>query len=121
MRISDWSSDVCSSDLDAIARLQARLRAAAVGGHAGNPYTGHLVWRQHHADDRAQQGFGPGMAVLPGVQLRAQMFPALEQQRRGDVVRGSLRLRERGLRRSEEHTSELQSLMRTSYAVFCLK
>src|SRR3546814_5784079 len=31
---------------DAIARLQARLRAAAVGGHAGNPYTGHLVWRQ---------------------------------------------------------------------------
>src|SRR3546814_6504263 len=112
MRISDWSSDVCSSDL--------------VGGHAGNPYTGHLVWRQHHADDRAQQGFGPGMAVLPGVQLRAQMFPALEQQRRGDVVRGSLRLRERGLRqaggqRSEEHTSELQSLMRISYAVFCLK
>src|SRR3546814_4926830 len=37
------------------------------------------------------------------------------------LVDGALRLGQRGVRRSEEHTSELQSLMRISYAVFCLK
>src|SRR3546814_6763016 len=86
MRICDWSSDVCSSDLcllegadlaDAVAFEQARLdaeqlRLQAVGVHGG-----------------AVQRDEGGRGAVP--------------------------------RRSEEHTSELQSLMRISYAVFCLK
>src|SRR3546814_8116743 len=52
--------------------------------------------------------------------------PTLEGKIEVDVPEGSqsgkqFRLRGRGVRRSEEHTSELQSLMRISYAVFCLK
>src|SRR3546814_7150030 len=84
MRISDWSSDVCSSDLDA-ARDAERLRVARelhdVAGHKLTALT--LNLRALAADPQ----LGAREAVL----------------------------------RSEEHTSELQSLMRTSYAVFCLK
>src|SRR3546814_4729081 len=83
MRISDWSSDVCSSDL--LADREGRHRNSA----------GHL-------DDRIE-------AVDAA------------QGRRLD---GNAEHRNAGHRRdhrSEEHTSELQSLMRISYAVFCLK
>src|SRR3546814_9595211 len=89
MRISDWSSDVCSSDL--AARVAARPR------------------RGQQADD------------LVGIALQ-QRRPA--QQAMLAVTRrdGPRRCPAPGKgSRSEEHTSELQSLMRTSYAVFCLK
>src|SRR3546814_1804538 len=108
MRISDWSSDVCSSDLTSplqpppagSRRLrrprpgvdrQPHLRLAALGVDA----VGQLQWR-------------PGVAgVLPG--------PA-------QIIDGPAVLLDPGqVARSEEHTSELQSLMRISYAVFCLK
>src|SRR3546814_2756779 len=104
MRISDWSSDVCSSDLRgrdgaaACARdragrtggLQQRLRMDVVGiGEAGL-----LAGNRAHAH-----------ALLDRV--RAVLHdPVLHRP---------------ALARSEEHTSELQSLMRISYAVFCLK
>src|SRR3546814_4098463 len=94
MRISDWSSDVCSSDLHASGRA-GRQQAGDAGAHR-----------------MAQQG---------------EAFPA---QRVGDVEHRMQRTGERVIRarrqvraaavRSEEHTSELQSLMRISYAVFCL-
>src|SRR3546814_8199911 len=89
MRISDLSSDVCSSDLVDRPALSRRAARAA---------------RQHGAGD------GPGLR--PGA-ARARAAPG----RAGHAV---LRRRQRR-RRSEEHTSELQSLMRISYAVFCLK
>src|SRR3546814_7484875 len=84
MRISDWSSDVCSSDLT--------LARPSYAGAFRNLTRLPLAWlpcgswkpgfpRSHHGEDQAHQ------------------------------VRS----------RSEEHTSELQSLMRISYAVFCLK
>src|SRR3546814_9277038 len=86
MRISDWSSDVCSSDLQ-------------------------------DADGRGR----PRGASRPPDPLQLQV----ERPRRGrPAVRDpqSIGPRQReARRRSEEHTSELQSLMRISYAVFCLK
>src|SRR3546814_7537179 len=102
MRISDWSSDVCSSDLQCARRrrpLQVGRRRAAQGdpdpglGQAGGP-------RARPEDARAR---GP------------------RQARR--IARGARELHQlrTGGTRSEEHTSELQSLMRISYAVFCLK
>src|SRR3546814_4311937 len=110
MRISDWSSDVCSSDLLAVLRqrefglfLPAVLQAFELGdvaahfllvrdraGGGGANFDECFV---HLEDDLADPLFG--------------VFGPVEQV--GDVGR------------SEEHTSELQSLMRISYAVFCLK
>src|SRR3546814_2178120 len=97
MRISDWSSDVCSSDLHAligfveicveteseIVRTEAARSGEIAGIPAGRPLIGALARAARNA--------------------------------RPPAVRGSAGLR------SEEHTSELQSLMRISYAVFCLK
>src|SRR3546814_9424647 len=80
MRISDWSSDVCSSDLSRGCRLPAR---------------------DSHCHGRRRAA----AATL------ARLYHPL-------VCRAAA---QSGRRRSEEHTSELQSLMRISYAVFCLK
>src|SRR3546814_7321303 len=102
MRISDWSSDVCSSDLHALlgrgpsCRLQPFRTSLA-----------HLLL--------------PGAPGLCGGQQRSQCLVALKQE--GDAFgvgkeRAQVHL---CAPRSEEHTSELQSLMRISYAVFCLK
>src|SRR3546814_7558722 len=107
MRISDWSSDVCSSDLlpaallrpaqrerhrvavDARARKQVARAAQHVGGDRHRAVRVELA---HHRGDRG--------AVAPR---------KVEQQPLEIAAR------------SEQHTSELQSLMRISYAVFCLK
>src|SRR3546814_4660885 len=89
MRISDWSSDVCSSDLDHD-RLDQHLRAAGV----------------ELADQFAKLALHIGVG---GDDDRIGAFVA------GDDGGAA------GRDRSEEHTSELQSLMRISYAVFCLK
>src|SRR3546814_4440004 len=112
MRISDWSSDVCSSDLP-LAHLQP------------------AVARDHRLEDAAQAPGGGAVAAAhlqhvaePGCGDDAGRGPAPLQQRVG-ADRGAVHHRgDRGDPvdpRSEEHTSELQSLMRISYAVFCLK
>src|SRR3546814_8566634 len=97
MRISDWSSDVCSSDL-----LKAWGRSAPLP--AKDPA---------HAD--------PLPALRPARRRRVH----LRRRRHERAPRSRLRHRRRLVRlrvlRSEEHTSELQSLLRISYAVFCLK
>src|SRR3546814_6745556 len=112
MRISDWSSDVCSSDLahplfggtqDECQRAghdeiedgdrAPDLDRAKVGGHDLLALAGQLA----DADDDEQRGV-------------FQTDDALVAERRDHAAE-----------RSEEHTSELQSLMRISYAVFCLK
>src|SRR3546814_7444410 len=92
MRISDWSSDVCSSDLCPLGSshpgsFQPERRPSRL-----------LLWL-------------PASPRLPQ-RLRKQHSPRLCH--RNDR-------RSQHHRRSEEHTSELQSLMRISYAVFCLK
>src|SRR3546814_2808350 len=93
MRISDWSSDVCSSDLRKDDKEGHRAGAAVHPGHGGN---------QQAATKEHQQHSG-----------RHDIAPKEERQQR-QHAKGKLPAR------SEEHTSALQSLMRISYAVFCL-
>src|SRR3546814_5514712 len=92
MRISDWSSDVCSSDLMAILRAVRSLDLPdwAVGAGAIR----NRVWDRMYA-----------LPDGPLADIDVLFFNA------ADTTSA----------RSEEHTSELQSLMRISYAVFCLK
>src|SRR3546814_8868653 len=97
MRISDWSSDVCSSDLFGSARTPVATVAALRDLH---PLAGRLRGRRGN-----------------GGQDRCR-----DQQPSEHLLHlAILQLMSRLLERSEEHTSELQSLMRISYAVFCLK
>src|SRR3546814_5071992 len=118
MRISDWSSDVCSSDLlhgdDVTVRQHLLdLRQVEVGGSAA------LADRSDHArlvglrgvvDQHLEQ---EAVELRLGERIRAFLFDR--------VLRGQRHERRRQRERSEEHTSELQSLKRNSYAVFCLK
>src|SRR3546814_8904614 len=99
MRISDGSSNVCSSDLDS-----GQLRRYIVNGDPLNA---------------AQQD----IPILPILNMSPPN--ALGHELRVDPPAGTgfdlAALHGGGGDRSEEHTSELQSLMRISYAVFCLK
>src|SRR3546814_5913142 len=125
MRISDGSSDVCSSDLQAgdaeipgpglrLRQLPGhRLPRAAPAG-AGSPQA-----PVRHPAIGAGAGAGPRAAGRgPVLRHRDRGIPRPDRIG-GHVVDGPPDEPARG--RSEEHTSELQSLMRISYAVFCLK
>src|SRR3546814_3460137 len=112
LRISDWSSDVCSSDLGRqrglVEPLDRRdLQALEIGER-----------RVEHAAPCARAFLRPDhftQAFVParGARQPEHQFTALHQC--------DLHRENRIAARSEEHTSELQSLMRISYAVFCLK
>src|SRR3546814_1368188 len=116
MRIGDGSSDVCSSDLAAGLHVGGvpRLRAerAQEGGRVEGAGADFEVERLHqHAALR-----GP-----VGVELLDELLEGRSLHRRRSQEKAG-QYSGRGRRpRSEEHTSELQSLMRISYAVFCLK
>src|SRR3546814_1874758 len=117
MRISDWSSDVCSSDLTGDAR---RCRDQIFDG-------AELVSRQcrgarRHLQFRDQARAVPGQAQQGVVDAgRNRLCDHLEISELRAQRRRQRRRILFGRGRSEEHTSELQSLMRISYAVFCLK
>src|SRR3546814_7352901 len=111
MRISDWSSDVCSSDLQHLEVFSLNFEASkALKSHRNG----------FRVDSRNDQ---------------VASFSGLNRFRRGDCVTNFAEDDHVGIAshecldrpgkiqadRSEEHTSELQSLMRISYAVFCLK
>src|SRR3546814_4022184 len=101
MRISDWSSDACSSELRALS-LSAAARNAE-----GKAIWSAGVWQN---------------TISPA--LQGTSSPSRRRCRRGEPLDPYEHLECiscRSLHRSEEHTSELQSLMRISYAVFCLK
>src|SRR3546814_7888050 len=132
MRISDWSSDVCSSDLGAavaavldhyrhrdfrilrrrvadeprlVAQVQRQqVRVGADVALAADPLRG--AGLAGHAIGRADRGGAAGAARV----VHRAYHAVLDRPDMAEVVG-----------RSEEHTSELQSLMRISYAVFCLK
>src|SRR3546814_2602197 len=116
MRISDWSSDVCSSDLErlrhgdagTVGRREHRelLRAAATHRHPGR-----RVGAQHRFE-RSREGATPYLQIEQPVLLNGAVGERAGGEDFHRLGSGS---------RSEEHTSELQSLMRISYAVFCLK
>src|SRR3546814_10494679 len=101
MRISDWSSDVCSSDLSDATVLVIGTGLTAIDvilRLVANDFSGPIV-------ALSRRGLRPHRHVdgLPRPKpVLAKPAPELSD-------------------RSEEHTSELQSLMRISYAVFCLK
>src|SRR3546814_1936009 len=115
MRISDWSSDVCSSDL-ALDGHGERLAAGVLAGREAALRMRAVVGRNLRGVRRPGGGRrGHQLDRLPLAQRRA-----VEPDRRGPGHRQLVQPRGRGAR-SEEHTSELQSLMRISYAVFCLK
>src|SRR3546814_8912074 len=97
MRISDWSSDVCSSDLD-VPLVHHRLVAIPDG------------------DDAFR-----GTAGFPGAVASLRTQPRHAARGRGCGEPCAAQIWHQRRTRSEEHTSELQSLMRISYAVFCLK
>src|SRR3546814_3535532 len=109
MRISDWSSDVCSSDLSPSSSTSRRTPddlALRLLGALADP----------HLDGGGTQVEVLAQAALEVPQVGGRHL-AVREEREGGRVGGGLR----GVERSEEHTSELQSLMRISYAVFCLK
>src|SRR3546814_6655340 len=110
MRISDWSSDVCSSDL---CRTHRRDDAAHLAVRAGLAGLGQLVAAElEHLVARDLRIIGREVARLLALEMMRLGLPVrLDRQMAAAATR----------RRSEEHTSELQSLMRISYAVFCLK
>src|SRR3546814_3789796 len=115
MRISDWSSDVCSSDLEGQEVLQ--LRPVEPGGNEAAGDAGDQALQQNAAGARIEIGIG-----RTGRDDKAGEREDRQSQRRKHA-RHLKRMEYRGWpqSRSEEHTSELQSLMRISYAVFCLK
>src|SRR3546814_2267246 len=93
MRISDWSSDVCSSDLS---RARRRSAQAVNAGRSG---------------------------IEPKARPKSTWLPTYTSAalKRSPSSHGEADFAAISSVRSEEHTSELQSLMRISYAVFCLK
>src|SRR3546814_1730679 len=120
MRSSDWSSDVCSSDLlreeniediDVFCAVtnddEANILSAMLAKRLGARKALCLINRLSYVE--LVEGGSIDVAISP---QQSTVSALLSRVRRGDVVR---------VHRSEEHTSELQSLMRISYAVFCLK
>src|SRR3546814_6575052 len=110
MRMSDWSSDVCSSDLparpdgvindrDPLGEYPFAQRIQEEAGFAGNGCA-------RHAADQMSDQAGADSGIEDDGHLPAFDLDRIEARN--------------GALRSEEHTSELQSLMRLSYAVFCL-
>src|SRR3546814_10341003 len=104
MRISDWSSDVCSSDLGIDRAIETD-----VGRHIARDDRLWMPGGYRGAQRRSIAVDGLGRVEPVAVGLAVQRAGA-----------DGTRIRRRAAR-SEEHTSELQSLMRNSYAVFCLK
>src|SRR3546814_6066063 len=122
MRISDWSSDVCSSDLEAVlGRELPQATASAIATENRLSENGQLPVGK-------VPGLGPELSIFDtgfdasweidlwggtrrAIESAEARADAAEEARRAVVMQV----------RSEEHTSELQSLMRISYAVFCLK
>src|SRR3546814_10851332 len=116
MRISDWSSDVCSSDLGHRSTVEHDLDAVVLkrlGVEAVQPgdFGQHVVAQYRPVE--------LGLADLPakptGVLKVFGEMRAVNQQLLGHAAANDARAAD--LMRSEEHTSELQSLMRISYAV----
>src|SRR3546814_4005556 len=118
MRISDWSPDVCSSDLDLVVN------------HPAQPQIG-LARPLSEIGELEPAGFHPRVTRECGERTIAPAHRYVADRQGMGLQRGVVyaqrqvapgpRCRQCQVLRSEEHTSELQSLMRISYAVFCLK
>src|SRR3546814_4713216 len=122
MCISDWSSDVCSSDLARLERagdLSLIVRDSGIGMSADDIVVVLQPFGQvESAHTRSHDGTGLGLPITKSLaEMHGGSMTVGSEVGKGSV----LTVRFPAARRSEEHTSELQSLMRLSYAVFCLK
>src|SRR3546814_4646908 len=129
MRIRYWSSDVCSSDLTMVADIlmdagyrvfEACEAADALAILDGRDDIGAVF------TDIEMPGGMTGLALAAAVRDRWPSMPVLVTSGRvrpgaGELPNGAAYIAKPYMPRSEEHASELQSLMRISYAVFCLK
>src|SRR3546814_957973 len=115
MRISDWSSDVCSSDLPRAFGLLVEHHI--IGGDGVGVEDQILRFRIFEIGMAALDEIGVDRAVDDRVRDVNALRPQFARHRLREHTQRALGAR----KRSEEHTSELQSLMRISYAVFCLK
>src|SRR3546814_5696751 len=117
MRISDWSSDVCSSDL-----VELGIFSVMWSEHCS--YKSSKKWLktlptkapwviQVPGENAGVIDIGDGLAAI--FKMESHNHPSFIEPYQGAATGVG------GILRSEEHTSELQSLMRISYAVFCLK
>src|SRR3546814_5039793 len=124
MRISYWSSDVCSSDLRNLIRVNLREGRTLHHDIDGRHGAGRVVLRAAPAGTGIIAG-GPMRAVFETLGVQDVVAKSLGSSNPYNMVRATFDAlkHEQSPRmvRSEEHTSELQSLMRISYAVFCLK
>src|SRR3546814_7819390 len=128
MRISDWSSDVCSSDLPTFAfqtppnsgvdvyydNMQGYYPSITTNVDLNDPNLGWQWYRQNIALVRRK-------TETKGAHLDVMLGDAAFNVKVGAAYDRATRSIRAYDNRSEEHTSELQSLMRISYAVFCLK
>src|SRR3546814_5694307 len=115
MRISDWSSDVCSSDLFVTKRDFAGLEVTAseqlTEQGDGNIFRVDATIGANFDDGSGNAVLSVGYQQADAIYQGARPFSVEQVDSYSGGTGG----------RSEEHTSELQSLMRISYAVFCLK
>src|SRR3546814_7087776 len=135
MRISDWSSDVCSSDLAGlIGEAERRFEQLAARDEAGGAVNREKDDDHQTGDDAQDMALiGEAIAEKFGDGQRAEALGLFAQPRRDehpvrpraeeepDADPAFGEPRDIDGARSEEHTSELQPLMRISYAVLCLK
>src|SRR3546814_1007228 len=119
MRISDWSSDVCSSDLVNIEKRVERARELA-REQTDNDFARRMALITESLNSNAID-----LTRILSSEVSDTSWTAYLKGDRGIFTRRAVRLLETGemreISRSEEHTSELQSLMRISSAGFCLK
>src|SRR3546814_3582799 len=126
MRISDWSSDVCSSDLLGVVEVVSRGQRQLADAHVGQAVAGDDVEPLGAGIDAVDEEAGR-RACQTGLGERVANILPLQIFGQGDAVLDlDIIIIDRDVEpahhvehhRSEEHTSELQSLMRISYAVF---
>src|SRR3546814_1357385 len=128
MRISDWSSDVCSSDLDAEIRFADNMSAQPRA--VRRDFQAIAIVRGSHGSAQRPFDVACQRSGLVGRRIPLDHPPVAADEELAEVPLDRIDAEQAALlllqplpqrMRSEEHTSELQSLMRNSYAVFCLK
>src|SRR3546814_6699614 len=112
MRISDWSSDVCSSDLPSAEQTRKAEQSPDARLHSL------MACVRRDPADEVDEPLQVESATFPKALEDGEIAPPTADRSDHHILRGVLH---HPAHRSEEHTSELQSLMRITYAVFCLK